>query len=341
MTDRQVMDATDRLVEDGRRRWGRLDARPAVVNPLDAASSMPRALRRLRLKQWVGWTLVHPEVWSSMIIQDAHYLASSESYVYDAATGALNEYAATARGGSANLPATLYGSRMQFGRRGLRIGYDLQHESGWHRIRIEAPASGDGPALSGDLELDGTSATAPLSVSSPLPGGAMYTHKLVLPASGLLQVGDRAYRFDPNRDLAILDEHHTFLPYRTRWVWGTFAQRTPDGIVGANFARRPTAPGSEEESCLWLPGPDGPRAEPLDDITFTPQSAGPLARWRITSADGRLDVTFEPNGRKAVKHQMVAASIDYFQLYGTYTGTVGGRDVRSVHGVCESMRARL
>ncbi|WP_034485344.1 DUF2804 domain-containing protein [Actinomadura oligospora] len=341
MTDRHVVDATDRLVEDGRRRWGRLAARPAVVNPLDAPSAVPRALRRLRLKQWVGWTLVHPEAWSSMIIQDAHYLASSESYVYDAATGALTEYAASARGGSAALPATLYGNRMQFGRRGLRIGYDLQEEGGLHRVRIEAPATADTPALTGDLELDGTAGTAPLSVSSPLPGGAMYTHKLVLPASGVLRVGDHVYRFEPDRDLAILDEHHTFLPYRTRWLWGTFAQRTPDGIVGANFARRPTVPGSEEESCLWLPGLDGPRAEPLADIAFTPVSDAPLARWRIASADGRLDVTFEPVGRKAVKHQLVAASIDYFQLYGTYTGTVGGRDVRDVHGVCESMRARL
>ncbi|MEV4253426.1 DUF2804 domain-containing protein [Spirillospora sp. NPDC049652] len=336
MTDRQVLDPTDRLVEDGRRRWGRLATRPAVVNPLDAASAVPRALRRLRLKEWVGWTLVHPEAWSSMIIQDAHYLASSESYVYDAATGALREYAATARGGSAGLPATLYGNRLQFGRRGLRIGYDLREEGGRHRIRIEAPASGDTPALSGDLELDGTAATAPLSVSSPLPGGAMYTHKLVFPASGELRVGNRVYRFDPDRDLAILDEHHTFLPYRTTWLWGTFAQRTPDGIVGANFARRPTVPGSEEESCLWLPG----AAEPLADITFTPRSDAPLTPWHIASADGRLDVTFEPVGRKAVKHQLVAASIDYFQLYGTYTGTVGGREVRGVHGVCESMRAR-
>ncbi|RFU36951.1 DUF2804 domain-containing protein [Actinomadura logoneensis] len=336
MTERQVLDATDRLVEDGRRRWGRLATRPAVVNPLDADSGVPRALRRLRLKEWAGWTLVHPEAWSSMIIQDAHYLASAESYVYDAATGALREYAATGLGGSARLPAALYGSRVQFGRRGLRVGYDLREEGGLHRIRIEAPASGDTPALSGDLELDGANATAPLSVSSPLPGGAMYTHKAVFPASGELRVGDRVYRFDPDRDLAILDEHHTFLPYRTTWLWGTFAQRTPDGIVGANFARRPTVPGSEEESCLWLPG----AAEPLADVTFTPRSSAPLTPWHVASADGRLDVTFEPVGRKAVKHQLLAASIDYFQLYGTYTGTVGGREVRGVHGVCESMRTR-
>ncbi|MFV2195310.1 hypothetical protein [Nocardiopsis sp. LOL_012] len=43
---------------------------------------------------------------------------------------------------------------------------------------------------------------------------------------------------------------------------------------------------------------------------------------------------------------MVVAAIDYYQLYGTYTGTVRGADgtvheIRDAHGVREGMRARL
>jgi hypothetical protein len=65
----------------------------------------------------------------------------------------------------------------------------------------------------------------------------------------------------------------------------------------------------------------------------------------VTSKDGRLDVTFEPEGRKGVKHQLGLFAIDYFQMYGHYRGIIRGADgdhaIDGVHGVCETMRARL
>jgi Protein of unknown function (DUF2804) len=70
-----------------------------------------------------------------------------------------------------------------------------------------------------------------------------------------------------------------------------------------------------------------------------------MAPVHIASADGRLDVTFEPEGRKGVKHQLGLFAIDYFQMYGRYSGVVLGADrghrIDGVHGVCETMRARL
>jgi len=131
------------------------------------------------------------------------------------------------------------------------------------------------------------------------------------------------------------------LPYRTTWLWGTFALRAADGIAGANFVDRPEAPGQEEESCLWTPGV----CEPLSDIEFRQQGAGSLAPWQMISRDGRLDVTFEPEGRKQVRHQLGVFAIDYFQLFGHYRGTLRGADrsheIEGAHGVCESMNARL
>jgi hypothetical protein len=271
-----------------------------------------------------------------MILQDAHYLASSEIYVRDSA--GLVEHSRNARGGSLALPGRLFPSTPE-----IRVpGYAISYEWGStpdavHRVLVEVAPRGAQAAIAMELKLDGSRASAPLSVSAPLPGGAMYTHKVCYPVSGEVRVGGRAYTFDPARDLAVLDEHRTFLPYRTRWLWGTFATITPDGVIGANFAQRPVVTGTEEESGLWTPG----ACEPLADIAFERSEDDPLAPWTMRSADGRLDVTFTPEDRKAVKHQLVVASIDYWQLVGTYSGTVAGREVRTVRGVCESMRARL
>jgi hypothetical protein len=332
----------DELVMAGSRRWGQLASRPTVVNPLDAYAGVRRAWQRLRLKEWLAWTLMHPEISSSMVIQDAHYLASSEIYVRDAGSGLLTQHSRTARGGSPALPATLDGSAPSFRAASYAIDYSFDRPGGSHRIQVEIGPHRDQAALSFDLTLDDGRASAPLSVSSPLPGepgAAMYTHKRVFPVSGTITVGARAYDVRPDRDLIILDEHHTFLPYRTRWLWGTFAEQQADGIVGANLCQRPVLSGTSDESCLWLPG----RLEPLTQVSLaeTPAPRGAPTVWRARSADGRVDVTFTPDGRKDVRHQLVLVAIDYWQLYGTWTGRVGDHVVEGVRGVMESMRARL
>jgi len=96
--------------------------------------------------------------------------------------------------------------------------------------------------------------------------------------------------------------------------------------------------GEADESCIWVAG----SCEPLTDVSFRRLSAGgPRSPWHVTSADGRLDLAFEPEGSKSVKHQLGLFAIDYFQLFGSYRGTLAGRPLDSVHGVCESFRARL
>jgi hypothetical protein len=330
-----------RLVDGEVRRYGRFAERPASVNPLDEFSGLSRALHRVRLKEWIGFTLIHPDAYSSLIMQDAQYLASSEIYASLSARGTLWQHAANARGGSLHLPATLPGSRCVFSRRGYHLEYIFSNGNGLHSVRFDIAATGSAPAFHGELELDASGASAPLSVSSRLPGGRMYTHKAIFPAQGSIRIGDAKIAFDATRDLAIIDEHKSQLPYRTSWLWGTFAQRETAGVIGANFADRPSLPGQEEESCIWSPG----TCEPLADIEFRQQGSGPASPWHIGSRDGRLDVTFEPEGRKQVQHQLGLFAIDYFQLFGRYQGTLHGAvrryEVDGVHGVCESMRARL
>lgn len=332
------MPGPDSLVDGRVRRYGRLAARPASVNPLDEFTGLARRLRRLRLKEWIGFTLLHPDWYSSLIIQDAQYLASSEVYAYDRRSGVLHQHAAGGRGGSLAMPVRLADGHCSFHRRGYRLEYDFAAGQEGHTLRFDIAATQAAPAFQGELELAAPQSSAPLSVSSRLPGGGrLYTHKAIFPAQGVLRVGDQQIVFDGTRDLAIIDEHKSMLPYRTTWLWGTFALRAADGIVGANFVDRPEVAGQEEESCLWTPG----RCEPLADVEFRQQAGGVSAPWHISSRDGRLDVTFEPEGRKQVRRQFGVFAIDYFQLFGRYRGTTSSHEVEGAHGVCESMNARL
>lgn len=137
------------LVDGGTRRYGRLQTRPANLNPLDEFTGLTRALRRLRLKEWIGFTLVHPGWFSSLIMQDANYLASSEIYACERATGALHQHAANARGGSLRLPAALPGGNPVFRRPGYRLEYEFSAGGAPHRLRIDITATATAPAFRG------------------------------------------------------------------------------------------------------------------------------------------------------------------------------------------------
>ncbi|MCX4090896.1 DUF2804 family protein [Nocardia sp. alder85J] len=327
------------LVEDGVRHYGRLPARPVSVNPLDEFRGARRLLRRTRLKEWAGFTVLHPDMYASMILQDAKYLASSEIYVHDRADGALYQHEQVAVPGAVRIAEQLIGSSVALRRKGYAIGYEFGTDR--HRIEIDIAATAEAPAFSGRLELLPKSASPALSVSSRLPGGTMYTNKALFPIEGALRVGEREFVFRPDRDLAILDEHKSALPYRTTWTWGTFGAFADGVPVGANFVDRPEIPGQPEESGIWTPD----AAAPLTDVDFDWDPAAPLSPWQIRSADRRLDVTFTPEGRKTVDLQLGVLAMDYFQAYGTFAGTldIGTRtvDLADVHGVCEQMRARL
>jgi len=273
-----------------------------------------------------------------MIIQDAKYMATGELYLYDRGSAAMSDYIANRLLPYGGLPANLLQNRCTYAAGGLRLGYDFGADEVLISIDIDGASSN--PPVKARLTLDVRRASPPLVVSALLPGGKMYTNKIIYPASGTIVWGERRYEFDPARDFAILDEHKSHLPYHTDWDWGTFAMPVDGHIVGANLANRPEEPGQQEESCIWTPD----AALELSDITFT-QTGDDDAPWKMVSADGRVDVTFTPQGHKGQTLNLGVVAMDYAQWFGHYNGTIGdGKQVwpvENVPGVCERMHARF
>ncbi|MGB3331714.1 MAG: DUF2804 family protein [Mycobacterium sp.] len=338
------MTAPQRLVEDGVRRYGRFDGRVRDTNPVDAHSGLSRLWREFRLKEWVGFALIHPEMSGAMIMQDVKYLASSELFVRDQATGVLVEKSARLRGATLRLPDDLlHGGRCRVKTRRYLLDYDFDADAGTVTVRIDCAADQRGPAITGALTLHAQDAAPPLSISAKLTSAIdYYTFKQPFPVSGTLTVGDRTYVFQRARDFAILDEHRSQFPYSTFWTWGTFAVAIAGDVVGSNFVDRPEFSDDDDESSNWVPG----AVEPLAGVRFDFDSDDPLSTVHVRDRDHRLDVMFTPAGRKAVKVNLVAAAIDYWQLAGIYRGTVTSLAGESysfddVPGVLERMKTRF
>lgn len=163
----------------------------------------------------------------------------------------------------------------------------------------------------------------------------------------LVEDGIRRYgRFEGRvRDTNPVDAHRglsrLWREFRLK-EWVGFAAAMAGGVVGSNFVDRPEFSDDDDESSNWVPG----AVEPLAGVQFDFGSADPRSTARVHDRDGRLDVTFTPAGRKAVKVNLVAAAIDYWQLAGIYRGTVTSLSGESysfdnVPGVLERMKTRF
>lgn len=159
----------DHLVGGGVRRYGRFAQRFRDTNPLDAYRGIARLWHRWRLKEWVGFTLIHPQLSGAMIMQDAKYLASSELFVRDRSTGGAAEKAVTLRGGGVTLPdELLHGGTCTVAKRGYLLRYDFDERAGTGTVQFDCAADASGPAISGTLTLHLREAAPALSISAKI-----------------------------------------------------------------------------------------------------------------------------------------------------------------------------
>ena len=62
--------------------------------------------------------------------------------------------------------------------------------------------------------------------------------------------------------------------------------------------------------------------------------------WRIRSEDGRVDLTFTPEGYRAQTIDLKVISSRYLQPFGTFSGQIDGVAIEGLPGVTEDHAAR-
>lgn len=300
--------------------------------------------RRLRLKEWVGFGVVHPELFGGILIQHAGYAASGTVYLYDRTEQRLYEWLVVDRPTRLTMPDALYASETvaRQGRDVMRFTHELE-AARRHTLSIDFAARKNRPALAVRLALHQDMATVdPLVVSLPIePGHHTYTHKSPLRLEGRITIGDKAYDFEPGRDLGNLDEQKTFYPYRSHWHWGCFETYTRAGTqVMTNFVDQMTPKDRPGEDALWIDG----KLEYIAAPQFLPQNAP--GHFRLEDAAGRVRLRFTPEGAKVEKRNYGLIAMDYEQYFGRYDGTVTDRDGRlhtidGAFGALERMNAKF
>jgi hypothetical protein len=155
--------------------------------------------------------------------------------------------------------------------------------------------------------------------------------RALLSARGELEVGHR--RFDLDGALGGYDYTHGLLARHTVWRWAFAMGRARTGErVAFNLVQGFVG---EPECTAWIDG----QVFPLREGRFSFDAESPLSEWRVTTADGAVDLRFTPGGMHSEAKNLGVVSSRFVQPAGSYRGTLraGGRELEleGVLGVTE------
>jgi hypothetical protein len=165
-------------------------------------------------------------------------------------------------------------------------------------------------------------------------GSVQLTVKQVaLPARGRLLVDGREVELGA-APTAIMDYSHGYLDRHTRWMWACGGTRDARGRpLGLNLVA-----GFNDglENGIWL----GERPLAVGEARFRRGTGDPLAPWEIESDDGRVQLTFRPEGLRQDHRDLGLVASHYIQPFGVFSGTLKGErgrkvQVRDLPGVVE------
>ena len=326
----QLPRAPERLAaQDGTPRFGLYAGSPREAGFAALVGAPGPLERRLIEKKWQYAFLSTPEMMLAIAVIDVGYLSSGICAVFDRGSRRLlvdeNPVLPPICAQVAEEPADGMSARLF----GPHIRARLQQVAG--RVSIQATwAHADV-----DLLLDATRAPLPITAIAPVgpPGRFDFTHKTVLlPAEGEVRAGN--VRFAVQGQFAGLDYTHGYLARETAWRWAFACGRAGAHLVAFNFSDGFLQ--GEGENVVWMDGE--PHATGPVHFSFEPRE--PLGAWHLRSADGRVDLAFQPEGYRAQTVDLKLILSRYLQPFGTFSGSIDAVAIEALPGITEDHTAR-
>ena len=277
--------------------------------------------RALHTKTWHYASVATAECVVAIAVIDVGIAASAFVYVFDRRTRRMltNQSFTSLPSAATFSPFAGIGASSRFRTRNARLAIERSGDT-W-RVNAHAQHEGDIEMVA---ELDVSSAPAPLCAIAPIEGGiANCTHKTVgLAALGFARVGKT--RFDLAGGHGALDHTHGLLARNTKWRWASASSAD----LSLNLVEDFNGP---IENVVWI----GDTLLPVGPVTFHYDPAATQRPWRITSANGMLDLVFTPEGERREDKNLLVAKSWYVQPIGTFAGTLrpADRPAIEVHGL--------
>ena len=298
------------------------------------ASPAGRLRRTAQEKRWLFAFAVGDEAMVAAAVVEAGWFAAGFAWVLDRSKGTLvfDRSAAGLPGLNARVDERPgEGARATFSGSGLSI--DVRGSSAGYEWTMAGPGG-----LRAELALVASAAPAPFVLVTRVAGpGIRVTQKRGgLAATGSVRLAGRTLRLDGGT--GGVDTTHGLLARETGWRWAFGTGRLQDGApVAFNLAEGfgGVPQGDPGENALFV----GAGPVRLPPVSFAFDRRDPRAPWRVSAADGSIDLAFAPVAVHREVKNLVVLRTRFVQVPGTFTGfvrTLGGLvEVAGLPGVVE------
>ena len=138
-----------------------------------------------------------------------------------------------------------------------------------------------------------------------------------MPVTGTAKVGDLTVEFKPETSFAILDWGRGVWPFHCVWYWGNGSTRLPNGDIfgfeiGWGFGDMSAA----SENTLFYNG----KAHKIGDLYCENDEKDWMKEWKITSSDGRFEMTMKPVFDNITKARFLCIGNVCHQVFGLWSG---------------------
>lgn len=182
--------------------------------------------------------------------------------------------------------------------------------------------------------------TLALCIPSSINGWVYAQKTAALPVLGEVRSALGNYDLGEAECFGHTDYSAGFMRRETFWNWACFSGINNGEQVGLNLSWGVNETGYTE-NCFWV----GNQLHAMPQVQFTLDRDKPETPWKITSADGRVDLVFTPQGRYETQVNALLMATNFKQIFGQFNGRLldcEGREhhISQVYGFVEDQYAK-
>lgn len=282
----------------------------------------------LRIKEWDYYYVGNEHFGVALTIADNSYmgLISASLLDFDTKFQETKSKIIPFTFGKLALPPSADFGETSYQSKKVEMSFCVQE--GERRLRCHFDNFHDGHPLLADIKLTDLPQDR-MCIATPFykkPRHFYYNQKInLMHATGYVQLGEKSYKLGASPlDMGLLDWGRGVWTYKNTWYWSSLNTVLADGRkfgfnLGYGFGDTTAA----TENMLFVDGV----ADKLEDVVFEiPQkedgSYDYLSLWKVTSPEGRVDLTFTPILNRAAKMSVAMLASDQNQVFGKFDGTV-------------------
>lgn len=272
---------------------------------LSTVMTVAEMLKPFRVSQFIFLEISGTEVAAGIAVADHKYFANASVYLFDKKNRELADIK------KITLPSNVFISRYPDE---LSCIFDTE---ALHIEMEDGKVSGKSEIFSFDAELD--IKNAPLLRLCTRSGyrGWTYTQKSApIRLSGKIRCKEKDFSISSPSCLAITDWTTGYMRRDTFWNRASAACSLPGGrTFGLNLSWGINETGFTENA-FWL----DKEMTKVDMVSFVSDSDDPGSKWHITSYDGKIDLTFQPDCHINEKINVLIIASKLTRFVGTFEG---------------------